>query len=262
MKKFVIEDVPIHSPDSISEMRGLFSNLISDRSTKYISFINPEIFLQQQKDESLHQYFSQSKYNFIDGIGLLKAVNKKLGTSFNIQDRYPGTDFFEYLPDDREVRVFLYGSKPGNAEIAKDNIESKYKNVSIVGTFDGYTKISDEKLTALINLSALDILIVCIGCPRQEKWVKDHLDDLSVPVVFGNGGSIDFWSNNVKRAPQFMIDMGLEWLFRLFQNFTPERIRRQSKLVDFLVKYVRGQYNIVDGRALSTSHSDTGVMAS
>ncbi len=80
--------------------------------------------------------------------------------------------------------------------------------------------------------------------------------------MFGNGGSIDFWSNNVKRAPQFMIDMGLEWLFRLFQNFTPERIRRQSKLVDFLVKYVRGQYNIVDGRALSTSHSDTGVMAS
>ena len=243
MKSFLFENVIINTADNIVEIKDVLNTLITEKKSKYISFINPEIFMQQQINEDLHSYFKNSKYNFIDGIGLLYAINKKLGTSFDIRNRYPGTDFFTYLPN-KEIKVFLYGSKTGNAIKAKEKIESNYFNIKITGTLDGYTKYDDDELIATINNTNSDILIVCTGCPKQELWIKNNLNKLSVPLVFGNGGAIDFWSNSVKRAPDFLINHGLEWLYRLFQNFTFNRISRQSKLFKFLIKYKLKKYRI------------------
>lgn len=82
----------------------------------------------------------------------------------------------------------------------------------------------------------------------QEKWIWENKSKLSVPVVFGNGGAVDFWSDSVRRAPDFMIKHGLEWLFRLFASFSFKRLRRQMKLVKFLVKYKRGGYDVREMR--------------
>lgn len=243
MNTFLFENINIHSPDSIVELKNIFETLLNKKETQYISFINPEIFMQQQNNLELHKYFEDSTFNFIDGIGLLFAINHKCGTNYGIENRYPGTDFFEYLPE-RNIKIFFYGSKPGNAEIAKKKIEEKYPNINIVGTQDGYTKIDENELIEKINCLSPDILIVCTGCPKQELWIKNNLSRLCVPVVFGNGGAIDFWSESVKRAPSFMINHGLEWLYRLFQNFTLKRISRQSKLFSFLIKYKFNKYMI------------------
>lgn len=243
MKSFLFENIVINSADNIDEMKAVFKSMIEDKKAKYISFINPEIFMQQQKCKELHDYFHNSKYNFIDGIGLLYAINKKLGTSFDIKSRYPGTDFFTYLPE-REIKIFLFGSKPGNAIKAKEKIETKYPYIKISGCLDGYTEYDNDELLTLINTTQSDILIVCTGCPKQELWIRSNLEKLSIPLVFGNGGAIDFWSNSVKRAPEILINHGLEWLFRLFQNFTFKRISRQLKLIMFFIKYKLKKYQI------------------
>lgn len=222
--------------------------MLSSSEKSVISFINPEIFLMQQKDKELHEYFKSSKYNFIDGINLLYAINKKLGTDYSFQNRFPGTDFFDYLPDDKKIRIYLYGSKIENLEDAKIKIESKYPNVEIVEWTYGYTKFSGDFLIEKINEKNPDILIVCKGCPLQEKWIGENKDKVSAKIIFGNGGAVDFWSGNTKRAPDFMIHLGLEWLFRLFASFSFKRVARQMKLAKFLVSYKRGKYEVREAR--------------
>ena len=242
MKKYLFEEIPLAVPSDRAEMKSVFSKMLDASGQSVISFINPEIFLAQEKNPLLQEYFRSAKYNFIDGINLLYAINKKLGTSYSAADRYPGTDFFDYLPNDRKVGVYLYGSKIENLEDAKLRIESSHPNVKIIEWTFGYTKFDGDYLIEKINAAKPDILIVCKGCPLQEQWIWESRRKLNAKIIFGNGGAVDFWSGNTKRAPEFMIRLGLEWLFRLFASFSFKRVARQMKLVKFLVKYKRGEY--------------------
>lgn len=243
MFTYSINKIKVSFPNNKDEITEVFNKLLDDHKNQ-ISFINPEIFMQQEKNEQLHKYFEECKYNFVDGIGLLYAINTKCKTNFDSTYRYPGTDFFEYLPKDRKIKVFLYGSKLENVTKAKSLIEEKYSNISIVDYFDGYSKISDDELIEKINTSNPDILIVCLGCPKQEFWIQKNFDKINAKIIFGNGGAIDFWSGSVKRAPDFFIKHGLEFIYRLFQNFTFKRIKRQLKLFKFLFNYKLKRYKI------------------
>ena len=227
MKKYLFEEIPLAVPSGRAEMKSVFSKMLDDSGQSVISFINPEIFLAQEKNPLLHEYFRSVKYNFIDGINLLYAINKKLGTSYSAADRYPGTDFFDYLPDDAKLRI-----------------ESAHPNVKIIEWTFGYTKFDGDYLIEKINAAKPDILIVCKGCPLQKQWIWENRQKLNAKIIFGNGGAVDFWSGNTKRAPEFMIRLGLEWLFRLFASFSFKRLARQMKLVKFLVKYKRGEYDV------------------
>ena len=244
MKKYLFEEIPLTIPSDLEEMKNIFSQMLDGSGQSVISFINPEIFLAQQKNPLLHEYFKSLEYNFIDGINLLYAINKKLGTSYSAADRYPETDFFDYLPDDRKVSVYLYGSKIENLEDAKLKIESAHPNIKIIEWTFGYTKFDGNYLIEKINAVKPDILIVCKGCPLQEKWISENKQKLNAKIIFGNGGAVDFWSGNTKRAPDFMIRLGLEWLFRLFASFSFKRVTRQAKLAGFLWNYKRGKYDV------------------
>ena len=217
-----------------------------------ISFINPEIFLKQNhraEVSRLHKYFLSTTYNFLDGIGIVYAINSRLGTFYDIKNRYPGTDFFNYLPsiemmEGKKIRIFLFGSYLERSIKAAVNISREFNNVDFVGDQDGYSQDSDDEIIEKINASNTDILIVCTGCPRQELWIQKNLSKLNVKIVFGNGGSIDFWSKTVKRAPKKMIDLGFEWLFRLTQDLSVRRLKRIVKLYKFYINYKFGRYQI------------------
>ena len=262
MKVFLFEGIKIHSPDNLEEMKKVMLNLLGDgsglkknESPFTISFINPEIFLKQNRRKEvskLHQYFLKSRYNFLDGIGIIYAINSRLGTFYDIKNRYPGTDFFDYLPDYSslkkagrgKIRLFLYGAKEEFNKKACENLLKDFDNIEISGRQDGYSEIPDEDLVRKINDSGSEILIVCKGCPMQELWIHKNLSKLKVKLVFGNGGSIDFWSGAVKRAPKRMIDFGFEWLFRLTQDLSLRRIKRIVKIFKFYVSYKSGRYKI------------------
>ena len=104
--------------------------------------------------------------------------------------------------------------------------------------------MSDEEIINRINSQNIDIVIVCLGCPKQEYWIKNNFDKINTKIIFGNGESIDFWSGNTKRAPKIFINLGIEWLFRLFASFSISRVKRQMKLAKFLIKYKLKRYNI------------------
>ena len=128
--------------------------------------------------------------------------------------------------------VYLFGSKPGVAELAKQNIESKYEGIEVVGISDGYFDTEKEKqIIADINDKKPDVLLVCLGAPKQEKWIYEHKDVLDVKVCLGVGGTLDVISGQSERAPEFYIKHNIEWLYRLKKQ--PSRIGRMMDLPKF-----------------------------
>lgn len=234
MNVFEVNKIDVHVPDSKVEIRDRFDQMLTDSKKHIISFINPEMIIEANKNAELKTYLLDTRYNFVDGIGLLEAFNIYYNEfSFSVRDRYPGTDFYEYLPIDKEIRVFLYGAAKANCEDAAKKIPQKYEKVKIAGLFDGYTPIETSLLIEKMNQAEPDILIVCLGCPRQEKWIHDNKEKVNAKIIVGNGGAIDFWSENVKRAPAFFINHKMEWFYRLLQDISRKRIKRQLLLIPF-----------------------------
>ena len=128
----------------------------------------------------------------------------------------------------------MFGSKPGVAEKAAKNIQEKYSGIKISGTRNGYFKEEDEaEIIRSINDSGAKLLMVCLGAPKQEKWIYKHKDELKVNLCIGAGGSLDVFAGEVKRAPEIFIKLNLEWFYRLLKQ--PSRIGRFMALPRFIL---------------------------
>ncbi|MDR2409031.1 MAG: WecB/TagA/CpsF family glycosyltransferase [Bacteroidales bacterium] len=245
MNNFIINDIPVSIPENRLEIVHAFDECLEKKEKIYISFINPEIYMCQEKNVYLKRYLQQSKYNFVDGVGLLYIINRGSKYRYKPKDRYIGTDFFTFLPKDRNIRLFLFGARKGNLLLAVKNISCQYKNIQIVGAVDGFTAFSDETIVEMINIACADIVIVCLGCPKQELWIKKNINKINTKIIFGNGGSIDNWSYIVKRAPEFIRNIGFEWFYRLLQDRNFTRLKRQIKLTSFFIKILLGRYKVI-----------------
>lgn len=107
----------------------------------------------------------------------------------------------------------------------------EYPGLKISGTSDGYFK-DDAVPVERINNAKPDLLLVCLGCPKQEYWMYDNLDKLDVKLMAGLGGSLDVFAGVTQRAPEKWQKLGLEWLYRLIKE--PSRIKRMIKLPAFI----------------------------
>jgi len=116
-------------------------------------------------------------------------------------------------------KVFLYGAKPEVVEKVAQRLEAEYPGLQVVGYQDGYLNSDNpEKICAEINRSKADILFVALGAPRQEKWIANNQHRLNVKVAMGVGGLFDFYSGTVSRAPLWLRERSLEWVWRLIQQ--------------------------------------------
>jgi N-acetylglucosaminyldiphosphoundecaprenol N-acetyl-beta-D-mannosaminyltransferase len=137
----------------------------------------------------------------------------------------------------KPIKFFLFGGKPGIAETAHANIICDYPQAEVVGTRNGYFTADDqESIINEINNSGANVLLVCLGAPKQEQWIHANKDKLKVQACLGVGGTLDILAGNVKLAPDFFRDNGLEWLYRLFKE--PWRFRRMLRLPKFILYIV------------------------
>ncbi|MFB4167172.1 WecB/TagA/CpsF family glycosyltransferase [Virgibacillus sp. JSM 102003] len=212
----------------------IIEDINKDRKS-FIVAINPEKVLKAEKDKDLLQLLNKATYQIPDGVGILIASKFRNG---NINERITGIDMLMTLcktASENGKNVFLYGAKPGVAEQAKQNLEAKLPNLSIVGVIDGYEK-DQESIKRQINDANPDIIFVALGSPAQEYWILNNMEQLNVNIFQGVGGSFDVLSGNIKRAPAFFRKFGLEWFYRLIKE--PFRIKRQLKLPLFLLKVI------------------------
>ncbi len=194
---------------------------------------NSEIIYKASRSKELFEMLHSANFLFPDGIGSYIGM-KLLGIP--VKERTSGIDLAEIILNECTkcgYRVFLLGGKDGVSAKAATKLQSKYKGLKICGSHHGYFK-NDNKIINKINSSGADILFVCLGFPKQEKWIVKNLRSLpSVKLAMGLGGSLDVWSGNVKRAPKSVSDMGLEWLWRTCKD--PKRVKRVGFLVFFSI---------------------------
>ena len=202
----------------------------------FIVNINPEIVINSYKDEKLVKELNNQKYQIPDGIGIVYASKIKKG---NIKTRITGIDFMEKICQEsikHSAKIFLYGSKPGVADKAATELENKFQGIKIVGTCDGYC---DEEIAFNeIKHSNADIVFVALGSPKQETFIVNNRSKLkNVKIFMPVGGSFDVISKNIKRAPNWIIKLNLEWLYRMLKQ--PTRLFRQLKIIKFIFLVIK-----------------------
>lgn len=205
--------------------------LQAEHKARYVVTPNPEIVMLARDDAGMLSAVKDAELVIADGIGIIYGA-KILGTP--MKDRIPGIDFTTALMEKMNAEgrsLFLFGSKPGVAEKAAENLAQKFPNIKMVGTNDGYFT-DDEPIIEKINAAKPDLMLVCLGAPKQEKWMQANAHRLDVGIMVGAGGSLDVFAGVVERAPEVWQKLGLEWLHRLLKQ--PSRIGRMMKLPKFI----------------------------
>lgn len=193
---------------------------------------NSEIIMAAYRDAEFCEVLNTADLLTADGIGVVYAskILKK-----PISERAAGYDIARHVLEKlnyTDHKLFLFGGKPGVAEEAAENLKKEYRDLNIVGTRNGYFNPEDEaEIVQQINDSGADIVFVCLGAPKQEKWIDAHKDELKVKVAMGIGGSLDVFAGRVERAPDFWCKIGMEWFYRLAKE--PQRIGRMMDLPKF-----------------------------
>ncbi len=225
-KKLTIFDMDFDNI-TMADAINIIDNTIISKERKKIFFVNPDCMNKLYVDKQYFEILEKADYIFPDGIGISIAC-KKLGTP--LIENVNGTDMLPFvcqLSQQKGYKVFLFGAKVGIAEKMKKKLEQKYNNLQIVGCRDGYFDWDKDSETIVeeINESKADILLVAFGVPLQEKWITNYHDKLKANVQIGVGGLFDFYSGQMNRAPKWMREIGMEWLYRLYKE--PKRMWRR-----------------------------------
>ncbi|MFS0783789.1 WecB/TagA/CpsF family glycosyltransferase [Bacillus sp. 1P06AnD] len=226
------------SPLSYEEILADLELRMEEGKKSTIIAVNPEKVMTAEKNEQLRELINNSTYGIADGIGILLASKLKKG---QVTSRVTGVDMMDRLLQfsaEKCYRVFLYGAKEEVVSKAVEKIKEKYPSIIIAGYENGY--VQDAGLVVnKINEAKADLLFVAMGSPKQELWIREHMDSLSARVYQGVGGSFDVFAGHVKRAPAFYRKFGLEWMYRLMKE--PKRLKRQMALPKFLLKVIRSK---------------------
>lgn len=193
---------------------------------------NPEIVQRADKDPEFAEILSGADLVLPDGVGVIYAA-KILGRP--LRARVPGIDFASALLKRVEgtgKRLFLLGAAPGVAEQAAVNLRAAHPGLTVCGAHDGYFK-EDGPVADAIREARADLVFVCLGAPKQEKWIAAHGKAAGARLYIGLGGSLDVFAGKAERAPERFQKLGLEWLYRLIKE--PSRVGRMAKLPLFLV---------------------------
>ena len=207
--------------------------LLEEDKFHYVVTPNPEFLLAAEKDPEFRRVLNAADLVLPDGIGVVYSA-KILGTP--LKERVPGIEFAEAMLsalNEMGGRLYLLGAKPGVAEEAGRRICARYPALVLCGTHDGYFK-DEQAILPEIAAAKPDLLFVCLGAPKQEKWMARWGRHTGAKLAIGLGGCLDVFAGNVRRAPEQWQKLGLEWAYRLKKE--PKRIGRMAKLPLVLVK--------------------------
>ena len=200
--------------------------------TRMVCTVNPEFIMRARRDRTFQKILERSDMNVPDGIGVVAAARL---SQLPITERVAGVDLVQTICEQgsyRGWRIFLLGGAPGVADDAASRLEAALPDLRIAGCSSASSDPRfDEATVADINAAGTQILLVAFGAPSQELWIERNRPRLRCGVAIGVGGTLDYLSGRVTRAPKLMGDMGFEWAFRLAMQ--PRRWRRMAVLPGF-----------------------------
>ena len=218
--------------DNITSEEALdyIDSWIASRKIGVIITPNCDHIVQIEKKPALQSVWNSAELLLADGHPLLWFA-KWYKTP--LKEKINGSSFTPELcgrAAEKGYSVFLLGAAPGVAQKAAENLEKAYPGIRIAGTFSpsyGFDKIPEEvkRINAMLRDSHADILILGLGSPKQEIFSCKNMQQYQIPVTINAGATIDFLAGNKKRAPKWMVDNGLEWLYRMIKE--PRRVGKR-----------------------------------
>lgn len=230
---------------TIEETLDAIDDLIQKNKNAYVVTPNVDHIVQLERGGALCEVYKSADLILTDGKPLV-WISKCYGTP--IKEKISGSDLFPLLCEmatKKGYNMFFLGAAEGVAAKAASNLKKKFPGLKVVGTYSppyGFEKNENElkKVEVMIKNAQPHILIVGLGCPKQELFIFHNRERLGVPISLGLGASLDFEAGNVRRAPRWMSEHGLEWLFRITQD--PKRMAKRylindTKILGLALKY-------------------------
>lgn len=217
----------------MDEAAEIIEGYIKEGKPRLVVTLNAEMMVMAKNDRQFKSIIMKADLLVPDSVGITWAGK--------LRARVPGIDMVEELAKrsaKKGYRIFMVGATEGVAEKAGVELARRYPGLKIIGARSGYFSKDQERLILEeIREARPDILLVGLGMGKQEKWIEKNLYYLNVPVSLGVGGSFDVISGQVKRAPAWVRQFGLEWLYRFVQQ--PTRYKRMLALPKFVYMVIR-----------------------
>lgn len=213
---------------------GRFSDFLNEKRAHIVITPNPEIILRAQKNDTYRKMLSRADLSLADGFGVILA-SKLFGGL--IRQKITGVHALEVLLQlaQREGKsVYFLGGQGDTATRAAENAKKKYPDLKVAGAGEGMKPkefdIHNAKVIQDIENAKADIVIVAFGAPKQENWMFENMNSFSnVRIMIGVGGALDYLAGKVKRAPVWVQNIQMEWLYRLMKQ--PRRLFRIFRAV-------------------------------
>lgn len=195
---------------------------------------NPEVLYTGLNDKNLFDNFTSDKSLIIpDGVGVQISA-KILKTP--VEEKIAGIELMKKILEkceDSGEGIYLLGASEENLKACVANILRDYPRINISGYHNGFFDLDNprEILEEIKEKKPMAVL-VAMGCPRQEKFIVRYMDELPCKIFMGVGGSFDVIAEKVNRAPRWMIDIGMEWAYRVAKE--PWRIKRLGSIPKFI----------------------------
>jgi len=221
---------------TVTELLERIGQFIQEGRPHQVAYVNADSLNQSRRDRSYRAVLQKADLVYADGMGVVFASH---AFAEPLKERLNAGDF---LPDlcrfarEKGYSLYFLGGEEGVARQAAENLQGNYPGLRIVGWHHGFfTEAETPGLVAEIRDRKPDILLVGMGVPRQEKWIRRHLDELGVPVAWGVGALLDYSAGKFPRAPVWMRRTGLEWLFRFLLE--PGRLWRRYLIGNFIFTF-------------------------
>ena len=244
MVKQALLNTYVNNLDMNEAIRAI-EGFVQRKKKGYLVEINADVVMKIEHDVKLKMVVDKADMVLVDGQPLV-WVAKWCGRP--VKARISGSDLVPALCKvalEKGYSVFIIGGKEGIAEKAKQNLESDLPGINVVGVYAppmGFEQNSEEleRINNMISHAHPDLLIACFGCPKQEKWIYDNYEKYDATFSVCAGATVDFLAGNVKRAPRWMSNAGIEWLYRFAKE--PKRLFKRYfiddvKILGLIFKY-------------------------
>lgn len=242
-KKILSSSVTLASAEQVINQVG---DLAHRRQSSYVCFANVHMLVESSFDAEFNEVLEQADIVAPDGLPV--AVCMRLFHAAH-QGKVSGPDLmvsiFEYAAREN-LSVFFYGSTPEVLEQLNQRLAKDFPTLRVAGMisppFRALTPSEDTEMVEAINRSGANIVLVGLGCPKQERWMSSHKGKISA-VMLGVGAAFCFYAGTVKRAPVWLQNIGLEWFYRMLQE--PNRLFKRYFVTNswflflFLCEYLK-----------------------
>lgn len=194
-------------------------DLARERTSAYVCMVNVHMLIEAHNSASFQKVVNEATYAFPDGAPVAKMFKRLYGID---QERIAGMDFFPYflgICNQHQFKVALIGSTDEILEKITTKIAREQPKVEVSCAISPPFGEAWDNTSYIrqINQSGTNVVFVALGCPKQEKWMHEFTSQIKAPM-FGVGGAFPVYVGAVKRAPVWMQNGGLEWLYRLVQE--------------------------------------------